>query len=62
MEHRRRKMRNVSKKYGITDEELKQGIDVISKDLGKICDAMVALAVTELLVYGDIKEIKDDIA
>ncbi len=55
-------MRNVSKKYGITDEELKQGIDVISKDLGKICDAMVALAVTELLVYGDIKEIKDDIA
>lgn len=47
---------NVCKKYGITREELKKGVDIVSKNLGKICDAMIMLAVTELLVNGDIKE------
>lgn len=53
-------MRNISKKYGITDEELKNGIEFVSKNLGKITDITVALAVTELLVYGDIKEEEDE--
>ena len=46
---------NLKKKYGLTDEELKKGIDIVSKNLGKICDVAVLLAVTELLVCGDIK-------
>lgn len=46
---------NLLKKYGISEEELNQkGINVVSKSLGKICDPLVLLAVTELLVSGDI--------
>ena len=47
---------NVIKKYGITEDEMKKGIDIVSKNLGKICDTFVMLAVTDLLVNGDIKE------
>ena len=47
--------KNLLKKYGISEEELNQkGIDIVSKSLGKICDPSVLLAVTELLVSGDI--------
>lgn len=46
---------NLLKKYGISEKELNQkGIDIVSKNLGKICDPLVLLAVTELLVSGDI--------
>lgn len=48
-------IRNVAKKYGITEEELKSGIDIVSKNLGNICDFNVLLAVTDLLANGDIK-------
>lgn len=47
---------NVIKKYGITKDELKVGIEIVAKNLGKICDIQVALAVTELLCNGDIEE------
>lgn len=44
----------LKKKYGLTDSELKEGIDIVSKNLGKICDVNVLLAVTDLLVNGDV--------
>jgi hypothetical protein len=47
-------MRNVSKKYGITDEELQKGIDTIAGSLGKIVGTKTMLAVAELLATGDI--------
>ena len=46
---------NVCKKYDITKEQLKKGVDIVSKNLGLICEASVLLAVTELLVNADIK-------
>lgn len=49
---------NVMKKYGISEEDMKRGIDIVSNNLGKICNVNVLLAVTELLVNGDIKEDK----
>ncbi len=48
-------MKNLIKKYGITEQQLKEGIDIVSMNLGLICDSNVMLAVTELLVEGDIK-------
>ena len=46
---------NLLKKYGISEEEFEQkGIDIVSESLGEICEPLVLLAVTELLVYGDI--------
>ena len=48
--------KNILKKYGITKEEMERGIDIVSKNLGKICNPTVLLAVTELLAEGDIKE------
>lgn len=49
--------KNVLKKYGITEEELKtKGIEIIAPSLGKIADVYVMLAVTELLCNGDIEE------
>ncbi len=46
---------NLMNKYGITEQQLKEGIDVVSKNLGLICNSKVMLAVTELLAEGDIK-------
>lgn len=49
--------KNVLKKYGITEEQLKKyGIDVVAPNLGKIANVNVMLAVTELLCNGDIEE------
>lgn len=48
-------MKNLIKKYGITEEKFKEGIDIVAKNLGLICDGNVMLAVTELLAEGDIK-------
>lgn len=47
---------NLKKKYGLTDSQLKEGIDIVAKDLVKICNINVLLAVTELLANGDINE------
>ena len=47
---------NLIKKYGITENQLKEGIDIVAKNLVKICNVSVMLAVTELLANGDIKE------
>lgn len=48
-------MKNLIKKYGISEEKLKEGIDIVGKNLGLICDVNVMMAVTELLAEGDIK-------
>lgn len=48
-------MKNLIKKYGISEEKFKEGIDIVAKNLGLICDGNVMLAVTELLAEGDIK-------
>lgn len=45
---------NLMNKYGLTAKELKEGIDIVAKNLGKICNVSVALAVCELLANGDI--------
>lgn len=45
---------NLKEKYNITNAELSQGIDILSKELGKICNIDVLLAVTDLLITGDI--------
>lgn len=48
---------NVLKKYGITEQQLKtQGVDVVSKSLGNICNVQVLFAIAELLCNGDIEE------
>ncbi len=46
---------HVCAKYGISKEQLKKGVDIVSKNLGLICEASVLLAVTELLANADIK-------
>ncbi len=48
-------MMNLIKKYGISEEKLRAGIDLVAKNLGLICDSNVMLAVAELLAEGDIK-------
>lgn len=48
------KQENVCRKYGITEEQLKRGVDIASKNLGKIREVKILLAVTELLVNADI--------
>lgn len=50
---------NLLNKYNITREELDKGIETVSKNLGKICDAVVMLAVCDLLVNGDIQDNKE---
>ena len=45
---------NLQKKYGVTEAQIKSGVDIVSKKLGDICDVQILLAVTELLVLGDI--------
>lgn len=47
---------NLMEKYGITREQLDAGIDIVAKNISKICNVSVMLAVTELLANGDIKE------
>lgn len=49
-------MKNLIKKYGISEEKLQEGIDIVAKNLGEICDVNVMLAVTELLAEGDIQK------
>lgn len=49
---------NLIKKYGITRQELDKGIDTVAKNIAKICNVSVMLAVTDLLATGDIKEDK----
>lgn len=53
---------NVCKKYGITREELKKGVDQYSKHAtGKFAgDIAVLLAIIELLCNGDIPPETDD--
>lgn len=48
-------MMNLIKKYGISEEKLRAGIDLVAKNLKLICDSKVMFAVTELLAEGDIK-------
>lgn len=46
--------KNLKKKYGVTDEELKKAIDQIN--FGKIaCDGVVLIALIDLILNGDIK-------
>ncbi len=54
-------MKNLIKKYGITEEQLKEGIDIVAKNLELICDAKVMFAVKELLAEGDIKPQSNDL-
>ena len=54
-------MKNLIKKYGITEESLKAVIDIVAKNIGLICDAKVMFAVTELLAEGDIKTPSNDL-
>ncbi|MDH6367159.1 MULTISPECIES: hypothetical protein [unclassified Breznakia] len=49
------KTRNVAKKFGITEEELDAGIDVVTNALFRIQNQKVFLAVGELLAVGDIE-------
>lgn len=51
---------NLIKKYGITKEQMYQGVDTVAENLGNICNVSVLLAVTELLANGDIKEDKNN--
>ena len=46
--------KNLCEKYGLTVKEIESGINVVSKNLGKITDVTVMIAVTELLCGGDI--------
>lgn len=52
--------KNLCKKYGITEEQLKKGIDIVAKNLTQICNIQVCLAVCELLANGDIQEDKGE--
>lgn len=54
-------MRNVCKKYDITEEELKKGIDQYSSlATGRFCgDINVLLAIIELMCNGDIPSVED---
>lgn len=47
---------NLCKKYGITKEEVKKAVDIVSKNLRKIVNPMVMIAVADLLAAGDVKE------
>lgn len=58
---REKTMKNLIKKYGITEEQLKEGIDIVAKNLELICDAKVMFAVKELLAEGDIKPQSNDL-
>ena len=49
---------NLKEKYGISNLELQKGIDIVSKNLGKIPNQMVMIAIADLLATGDIKEEK----
>ena len=49
---------NLIKKYGITQGQMKDGVDIVAGNLKNICNVSVLLAVTELLENGDIKEDK----
>lgn len=51
-------MKNLIKKYGITEKQLKEGIDLVAKNLGLICDSKVMFAIAELLAEGDIQNPK----
>lgn len=47
--------KNLLKKYGLTEEKLKEGIATVCKSgLSKICDVTVMIAVADLLSKGDI--------
>ena len=50
--------KNLCKKYGITKEEVKEAVNIVSKNLGKIINPMAMMAVADLLTAGDIKEDK----
>lgn len=50
--------KNIIKKYGISEEELKKGIETMMQSITQICNFDVVLAITDLLVSGDIKEEK----
>lgn len=41
-------------RHGITEEELQKGIDIVAKNLDKIYDISVVLAICDLLACGDI--------
>lgn len=49
------KTRNVAKKFGITEEELDAGIDIVTNALFRIKNQKVFFAVGELLAIGDIE-------
>lgn len=47
---------NLQKKYGVTEDDIRQGIAVITKDISKICNINVLFAVADLLIHGDVSE------
>lgn len=47
---------NLKAKYGLTTDEIKSGVDIVSENLGKICNMPILLAIADLLACGDIKE------
>ena len=51
-------MKNLIKKYGISEEKLQEGIDIVAKNLALIRDGKVMFAVAELLAEGDIQKPK----
>lgn len=46
---------NLKEKYCLTEDQIKKGIDIVSKNLSKICDTSIMLAIVDLLATGDIK-------
>lgn len=47
--------KNLKNKYGITEEQLKAGIDCLAKNVKKIPDISVMFAICDLLNNGDIQ-------
>ena len=50
--------RNLCNRHNVSTTEIKKGVDVLSIYIGHIVDPIVMIAITELLLYGDIKEIE----
>ena len=46
---------NLLEKYEITKEQYDNAVDILAKNLGKIVDIRVVVAMADLLASGDIK-------
>ena len=50
-----RHYKNLCKRHGVSEAQIKDGVDTISKGLDKIVEPDVLVAICELLLYGDIE-------